>query len=61
LSTATLVHQITAMWRNMQRHVKNKTNKNRKCHHDWVWPCPKWHTSYALTVLWTYNGCRVHL
>ncbi len=24
-------------------------------------PCPKWNTSYALAVLWTYNGRRVHV
>jgi len=29
--------------------------------HPWTHrPCPKWHTSYALSVLWTYNGCRIH-
>jgi len=22
-------------------------------------PSPKWHTSYALTILWTYIGCSV--
>lgn len=30
---------------------------SRKSH----WPCPKWYTSYALSVSWTYNGCRMRV
>lgn len=26
-----------------------------------VRPCPKWYTFYALTVLWTYNSCRIYI